>query len=468
MYSPCRGVPDSRKQDADDAEPSLKNFKTYPISLKAVTMSTDWTSIVRRGIVATGLACFTASIAFLPSRAHATDGLPLEMIAELESPRTAGFEKEQGARESDQTRLVSHTYAESLYEGESGWCSDCGSGSANCGCSSSQSKSSRGILGGGLRKKAKSLCGSKGCPQPWWAHRTGVFGEFLYLTAGSSDIIHAIESAVAAPAPIEPTGPVGIVDMEAQPGYRAGLTLASSPCSSLNLIFTRWDGDAADLFEADDAQNFVAISQVLHPVLDNAGVQSIVSNATHEMSFQNVDVNYRHIWKQTQCTVINWTAGLRYGGMEQDFVGNQLDGAANGLARVTTDIDFEGFGISGGLDLERYSCKTGLFIYGKGLASLMAGDWEATYRHENLQIGGGVIANAYEDFHATPTLEGEIGLGWMNPGGHIRLQTGMMMSGWYESVSTRGYIDAVRNGNLIDIGETITFSGLTTRLSILF
>jgi hypothetical protein len=254
--------------------------------------------------------------------------------------------------------------------------------------------------------------------------------------------------------------------MTAQPGFRAGFTWASSPCSSLSVGYTRWDGDGSDVLAATGAN--VLDSQVLHPSLLTSGATSLEARAQHDMAFQLIDVNYRHVWKQTNTTAINWLGGLRYGNMEQDFTGSQTVQVPTGLTTVRTDIDFEGFGINGGLDLERYSRNTGLFIYGRGMASLMAGDWQATYRQTNQNIGGGEPANNYEDFHATPVLEGELGLGWMRPCGRIRLQTGYMMSAWYESVSTRGYIEAVRDNNLVDIGETITFSGLTTRLSILF
>ncbi|MEM9365862.1 MAG: Lpg1974 family pore-forming outer membrane protein [Planctomycetota bacterium] len=320
-------------------------------------------------------------------------------------------------------------------------------------------ESSGGVLGGFKSFRKDALCN----PDPWWAHRSGVFGELLFLTPGSSDIIHAIEQTDPDPTIASPTGPVGIVAIDAEPGVRVGFSLAASHCSSLNVAYTWWEGSANDVLNATGAN--VLDSQVAHPSLATSGAASLSAEADHDVQFQTVDANYRHLWKRTETMAINWSAGLRYANMEQGFVGQQTMQVATGLTTVTTDIDFNGFGITGGLDLERYSCRSGMFIYGKGMASLLAGTWEANYSHVN-QLGGGVTASEYEDFHATPILEGEVGLGWMNKTGRIRAQTGFMMAGWYEAVSTRGYIDAVRESNLIDLGETMTFSGLTSRVAL--
>jgi hypothetical protein len=233
------------------------------------------------------------------------------------------------------------------------------------------------------------------------------------------------------------------------------------------VAYTRWDASSFDQTDATDPLNNVLLSPLLHPSLGNTGATSLRSNAIHEMSFQTVDMNYRHLWKQSGALAVNWTGGLRYSNLEQTMLSRQTDGVAAGLADVSTQIDFEGFGLTGGLDLTRYSCETGLFIYGKGMTSLLAGDWKANYVANN-QVGGGNAANTYEDFHATPILEGEVGLGWQSATGCVKLQSGYMMSGWYSAVTTRGYIEGVTNNDLIDLGETITFSGLTTQLTVQF
>ena len=84
------------------------------------------------------------------------------------------------------------------------------------------------------------------------------------------------------------------------------------------------------------------------------------------------------------------------------------------------------------------------------------------------QFGGGVIANEYEDYRVTPVVELELGFGWRSPCGRFSASVGYLTSAWYDAVSTREYIDSVRNNNYVSIDETITFSGLTAGIEANF
>ncbi len=413
-------------------------------------MSTNWTRNLLRGVIAGGLALCGGMGAVSFSTASADEQLPLELVTGLYAEANAG----DGVQTIPTTGEILNSAELELCSAE-GVCLE-GLGATSPG----------GLLDDGFMKRM--VGGSRSCcPQPWWAHRTGAFSEYLYLTAGSSDLIYAVEGTDPNPAVATPTGPIGIVDMDAESGFRVGFSIAASACSSLNVAYTRWDASSFDQIDSTDPLNNVLLSPLLHPTMNNTGATSLRSNAEHKMSFQTIDMNYRHLWKQAGALAVNWTGGLRYSNLEQTMRSRQTDGVAAGLADVSTEIDFEGFGLTGGLDLTRYSCETGLFIYGKGMTSLLAGDWTADYIANN-QVGGGNARNTYEDFHATPILEGEVGLGWQSATGCVKLQSGYMMSGWYSAVTTRGYIDGVTNNDLIDIGETITFSGLTTRLTVQF
>lgn len=203
-------------------------------------------------------------------------------------------------------------------------------------------------------------------------------------------------------------------------------------------------------------------SNIIHPSTETSGAASLAASAEHHLTFQTVDLNYRHRWKSTDSIAVNWLGGVRYGNLDQRFRSDQEVSVATGLTTVNTDVDFEAFGIAGGLDFETYSSSTGLSLYGRTLATLIAGEWKATYDQTN-QFGGGEVRNRYEDFRASPVLEAELGIRWMAPKRHLRLSTGFLMSAWYETLTTRTYVDAVRAGDLIDAGETMTFSGLTAR-----
>lgn len=301
--------------------------------------------------------------------------------------------------------------------------------------------------------------------RPWWAHRHGIFAEFLLLRPGSTDLIYAVEQTDPDADVASPTGPVGIVSIPEQGGFRTGFTLAASDCSSLLVSYARWDGSTASEIDANFPN--VLDSQVVHPSVATSGASSLAASSYQKMSFQTVDLAYRHLWRASNTTALNWLTGIRYGNIEQRSSTDQTLQTATGLTNVATDIDFDGFGITGGLDFERYHCRTGLSLYGKSMLSLLAGEWTADYAQVN-QFGGGVIANGIEDFRVTPVAEAELGLKWTCLEGRLSLHGGLLVSAWFDSMTTRSYIEGVRSGQIQDINETITFSGLTTGVALRF
>ncbi len=302
------------------------------------------------------------------------------------------------------------------------------------------------------------------CCKPWWAHRCGVFADFLLLRPGSADQIYSIEQNSPVPGDF-PTGPVGRVNIDDSTGYRVGFTLAASDCTSLIASYTRVDGNTANTIYAQPGN--VLNSQIIHPSSLTTGASSLQSSAASSFNFDLIDLGYHHVLKSSECYVVNWLAGFRYGQMEQDLVTQQEVSVATGLVTNDIDVDFNGFGLSLGLDGERRSPCSGLMVYGRGLSSFLAGDWKGSYVQTN-QFGGGVIANAYEDYRVTPVLELELGLGWRSPCGRCRASVGYLTSAWYDAVSTRTYVESVRAGNYVSVNDTITFSGLTAGLEANF
>jgi len=304
------------------------------------------------------------------------------------------------------------------------------------------------------------------CPTPWWGHRTGAFADILLLRPGSTDLIYAVEQTdPIGLAAASPTGPVGIANIDEEAGFRTGFALAASNCSSLVVSYAWWDGETLSTLTAN-APN-VLNSQVIHPSVDTTGAASLAASSMQGISFQTVDTTYRHLWKATEKTAINWLAGLRYGNLEQTSSTNQTVQVATGLTNVRTDIGFDGFGITGGADFERYSCQSGLSIYGRSMLSLLAGDWQADYVQTN-QFGGGVIANQISDYRVTPIIDTELGLGWTCMDGRLRVRGGFLLSAWLDAMTTRSYIDGVRTGQIQEIEEVLTFSGLTSGLEFRF
>ncbi len=299
---------------------------------------------------------------------------------------------------------------------------------------------------------------------PWWAHRTGGFGEALYLSAGNSDLIYAIEQTGPGPT-ASPTGPLGITNMGEHVGYRFGFALASSDCNSVYASYTRWDGSTTSVLNATGTN--VLASAVTHPSVATSGAASLQAVARQSATFQFADVALRRVYKASNCGVLNWNAGVRYGNLEQGLSADQVISVATGLTNVNTDIDFNGLGVLGGLDGERFSCDTGLLVYGRAMGSMLAGNWKADYRQTN-QFGGGVIANHYEDFRVSPVVDTELGVGWQNCSGRFRVTTGYLFSTWFNAVTNRDYIQSVRNSNLLNVDDNLTFSGLTLRADLRF
>lgn len=313
--------------------------------------------------------------------------------------------------------------------------------------------------------RSGKACAPLCCVRPWWAHRSGIFADFLLLRPGSTDFIYAVEQTDPDPSVASPTGPVGIVAIPEQGGFRTGLTLASSDCSSLLLAYARWDGAAMSSIDANFPN--VLDSHVVHPSVATSGAASLSASSYQQISFQTVDIAYRHLWRASNTTALNWLAGVRYGNIEERSSTDQTVQVATGLTNVATDIDFDGFGITGGLDFERYHCRSGMSLYGRSMLSLLAGEWAADYEQTN-QLGGGVIANSIEDFRVTPVGEAELGLRYTCLGGCLRLHGGLLVMGWFDAMTTRSYIAGVRSGQIQDISETMTFSGLTTGVSWMF
>ncbi len=295
------------------------------------------------------------------------------------------------------------------------------------------------------------------CP-PWWAHRSGLMAQYLLLRPGNSDVVYTIEQNNLPPNEF-PTGPMGIAAIEHSSGVRAGFSCCATECTSLVGSVTYWQGEDSSVIDATGGN--ILASEILHPSRLSTGASGLQEAANYDMKFGLADLAYRHIWKKSDCYAINWRGGFQYGAMDQSFQWAQTipSSVAVGTFAVDTDIDFDGFGLLGGLDFERYSCKSGLSCYGKATGSALAGKWKASYR-DIPQLAGGSVGNRYDDFRVTPVLELELGLGWTSKCGRVRANVGYMTSAWYNSLSTRSYIDAVRAARFIDVSETITFSGL--------
>jgi len=299
------------------------------------------------------------------------------------------------------------------------------------------------------------------CPNPLWVHRSGVFADLLYLRAGNIDYIYAVEQTGTLPTD-SPTGPVGRVGFDGSLGYRIGANLALSDCSSIQASYTWFQDETSDTSSANPGT--VLIFQPGVPSIPNVGASGIEASADYDIRFQQVDLDYRGLLYGTCDSAVNYFAGLRYANLEQNFRAQEDVGVPVGLTNVTSDINFDGFGIGVGLDGMRRSAYSGLLIYGRGSASFVSGEFKADYR-QTTQFGpNSVVGNSLEDFRVVTILQTEVGLGWESECGRLRVTGGYQVAGWFNSLTTGTYITGVQNRQFDELWETISFDGFVSRV----
>ena len=311
-------------------------------------------------------------------------------------------------------------------------------------------------------------CADKGCPTccAGWCHKVIVFGEFLHLRPRSSEVAYAVEvnSAVAPPTPAVQIGPVGVADMDYQPGYRIGVGFILDPCSSMTLQWARLEASTFDEIERQQTVNSDIISLLVHPSTQAANDGAEFASAAWDIEFDLADLDYRELYSYSPLHEVRWLVGVRYARLEQqlahrtDILGDQT---------VMTDIDFEGGGLRLGLEGERFARHHRLFVYGKGHASFVAGRFTADYA-QGRAFDRSVVDTSWEAGRIVPILDLEAGFGWESKCGNWRLTAGYVFSGWYNTVKTDRWIDAVRRNNFVGLDDSLTFDGLVTRLEARF
>jgi len=299
------------------------------------------------------------------------------------------------------------------------------------------------------------------CPDPLWRHRSGVFADVLYLRPGNIDYVYAVEQTGTLPTD-SPTGPVGRVGFDAELGFRIGANFCLSDCASIQASYTWFQDETNDTITANPGT--VLIFQPGVPSIPSVGASSIEASADYDIRFQQVDLDYRGLLYGTCDTAVNYFAGLRYANLEQNFRAREDVGVPVGLTSVSSDINFDGFGIGFGLDAMRRSAYSGLLIYGRGSASFVSGEFKADYL-QTTQFGpNSIVGNSLEDFRVLTILQAELGLGWQSECGRFRVTGGYQVAGWFNSLTTGTYITGVQNRQFDELWETISFDGFVSRV----
>jgi hypothetical protein len=307
------------------------------------------------------------------------------------------------------------------------------------------------------------------CPPPW-AHRTGVFGQYMLLRPDDVEVTYAVQmnGPITAEPNLVQVAPAGIVDPDFSSGFRAGGSLAMDQCTSLVLTYSHFESDTSNVVFGDAA--FPLRSLVLHPGLDSARYNYQQSAAQMAVDFDTVDVDYRAILMLGDCSVVNWFAGARYVSLEQDFASqNSLTGTIESLM---TDIDFDGGGLRLGLDASRYS-GCGFLLYGKGAMSLVAGEFNAVYEQTGSQQPEPRVYTEWEASRIVSILDVELGAGWQSRCGRARLTAGYQLSYWFNAVTTDQWIRAVHASDFVGQPDgmsydTVSFDGFVVHGEVRF
>jgi hypothetical protein len=135
---------------------------------------------------------------------------------------------------------------------------------------------------------------------------------------------------------------------------------------------------------------------------------------------------------------------------------------------LDTEIDFDGGGIRVGIEAERYAPCSGWMVYGRGIASVVGGEFRADYDQRS-SFADPEINTRWKAGRVVTMLDLELGLGWTSCGGRLHLAGGYLFSAWLNTLGTDEFIDAVNANRFTDIGgETMTFDGLTARAEYRF
>ena len=326
--------------------------------------------------------------------------------------------------------------APAAFGGEAGSCGECGHQECHGDCDSC------------------SGCG--------WCHKFAVFGEFLYLRARDAEVAYAVpvDGPVTDPinsVPIE-VGRTGVLDPDHQPAFRFGFSYVFDEYRSITAQYTMFESQTHDSVNAT-APN-VLYPLVTHPSTFDAGNQMLDAVASHQINFDLVDLDYRVMIDCCDNYQTTLLVGARYGQLTQRF---RSLFAATGTENVDTNIWFEGIGIRGGLEHERYSASRRWLVYGKLHASLLAGEFRADYQ-QRMSFDPTVVNTSWRAGRIVPIMDLEVGFGWQSKCETWRLTAGYVYSGWYNVVKTDDWIDRVTSGQFVDLGDTMTFDGIVARV----
>jgi hypothetical protein len=314
-------------------------------------------------------------------------------------------------------------------------------------------------------------CGSNhcaqcsGCAAPWWVHRSFLFGQYLLLHPSGVDVAHAM---LAEDGGLVPAGQVGTVDQDYTSAYAAGFGIALNACSSIQTSYTNFHSHNTDALAAPGISGVGVRSLVLHPSSGFALSPSFLLQATSDIDYQLVDVDYRRLLTAGCQFALNYSVGARYAKLTQDFQQFGVFIEPPGAILTRTGINFEGGGLKAGLDGMQRLGNTRFGVYGQGALGLIFGTFDSNYLQLETSTATVQAASSWSDERVVPILELEVGLNFTSHNGRWRASAGYYTAFWFNTIATPEYVQAVQTADFVGLGETIAFDGLVSRLEFRF
>jgi len=327
--------------------------------------------------------------------------------------------------------------------------SDDASGYAEADCTGSQCEG------------CSSCCATKLCAWPKWQF----FAEALYMRARDAEVVYGVPFNGPVTSPPDPpiqVGRTGVVDFDYEPAFRVGYSGAVGDCATVGVTYSYFQAATAD--DIHTQAPYVIRSMVAHPSTLAAASDGLDAVAQFSMDYDLIDADYRRVFSCSPLHTMNYLVGARYANLNQDFSSQY---AVNGLETVTTNINFEGGGIRLGLEGERYARCSGWMIYGNAAASFVAGEFRGQYA-QGQAFDASVVDTSWKAGRIVSMLDLEVGVGWTSCSGRLRMTAGYFVSGWFNTVKTDEFIQAVKTNNFIDLGDRLTFDGLSVRGELRF
>ena len=290
------------------------------------------------------------------------------------------------------------------------------------------------------------------------------FGDYLYLRARDAEVAYAVEANSGVGPPPVQVSPIALLDQDFSSGFRAGFGICLDDCSELVASYT--------LFETATSHQIVSappitqiVSMVIHPLTPAAVTGTDAAAGRHDIDFELIDLDYRRVWWDDGLGNASWSVGVRWGQLEQNFSSVFTDSLAPPIipeVTVLTDVDFSGAGVRFGLEGERHGTRFPFLVYAKGFASLMAGEFDASYQQNNL--GTSFVDTSWTAGRIVPTFDLELGGGFDCCNGCFRATAGYVFSAWTNAVKTDDWIHAVQTNDFRGMNDTMTFDGLVVRV----